>query len=145
MCQDARKGGETNTSWVTSLCYSIATILCVTGVSHFTALRFDMLQMLPPPVPREMWVIYATGVLELLGALGFVYKRTRVLTGYCLIAFLICVFPANIYAVIHDVPFNGRAPTPLPLRTAIQVVLIGLIYCVIRQKQAPAVFKGTKK
>lgn len=145
MCQDARKGGGTNTSWTTSLCYSIAAVFCVTGVSHFTELRFDMLQMLPPPVPKEMWVIHATGVLELLGALGFVIKRTRVLTGFCLIAFLICIFPANIYAALNDIPFNGRAPTPLLLRTAIQLLLIGLIFFVIRKNRiAPAEMQAAK-
>jgi uncharacterized membrane protein len=114
---------------------SVAMVFVVIGLSHFSALKFDMLAMLPPPVPAELWVIYLTGVCELAGAVGLLYQKTRTLACVCLMLLLLCVFPANIYAALHQIPFNGRPATPLPLRTLIQLLLLGLLTWLIRLEQ----------
>jgi uncharacterized membrane protein YphA (DoxX/SURF4 family) len=54
--------------------------------------------MLPPWVPYRGSIIYLTGVLELLGAIGVWLPGLTRLTGLCLILMLITFFPANIYS-----------------------------------------------
>ncbi len=118
--------------WQDNLCFSIALVFIVTGLSHFSYLRYDMLAMLPPPVPREMWVITFTGYIEILGAAALLHKPSRRLTSLALILLLVCLFPANIYAALNNIPFNGRPATPLPLRTVIQCLLIALLLWLFR-------------
>jgi uncharacterized membrane protein len=113
--------------WQDNLCFSIVLVFIVTGLSHFSYLRYDMLAMLPPPVPREMWVIALTGYIELIGAAALLHKSSRRLTSLALVLLLVCLFPANIYAALNNIPFNGRPVTPLALRTAIQCFLIFLL------------------
>lgn len=123
-------------TWQHSLRLAIAVVFVTTGIAHFTELKHDMLAMLPSPVPKQMWVIYATGLLEFAGAIGILIPRFAKLTGICLILFLICVFPANINAALNDIPFNSRPATPLFLRTFIQALFIGVIYAAIKKTKA---------
>src|SRR4028119_1730361 len=56
-----------------------------TGTSHFTSMKYDFAAMIPAPLPNGLWVIYLTGVLEIVGALGLLIPRTRKLAGICLV------------------------------------------------------------
>lgn len=123
-------------TWQHSLRLAVAVVFVTTGIAHFTELKHDMLAMLPSPFPKQMWIIYATGLLEFAGAIGILIPRFAKLTGICLIVFLICVFPANINAALNDIPFNGRPATPLLLRTFIQVLLISVIYGAIKKPKS---------
>jgi uncharacterized membrane protein len=51
-------------------------------------------------------------------------------TGICVIAFLIVVLPANIYAAIHRVDVGGHSLGPMYLlvRVPLQLILIGWTY-----------------
>ena len=63
-----------------------------------------------------------SGAFEILGGLGLLPARTRRWAGWCLLALLVAVFPANIYmALVHEklgisgwVAW-GRLPLQLPL------------------------------
>jgi uncharacterized membrane protein len=35
--------------------------------------------------------------------------------------------PGNVYAAVNEVPFRGEPPTPLWLRTPIQLLFIGMV------------------
>ena len=48
---------------------SLAALFIVTGVSHF-AMPAEMASLLPAFVPQRVALVYVTGVLELLGAIG---------------------------------------------------------------------------
>ena len=67
------------------------------------------------------------GALQILGAVGLLVPRTRRLAGICLALLLVAMFPGNVYAALNDVPFRGEAPTPLWLRTPIQLLFIGMV------------------
>jgi uncharacterized membrane protein len=41
--------------------------------------------------------------------------------------YLVAVFPGNVYAAVNEVPFRGEPPTPLWLRTPIQLLFIGVV------------------
>ena len=59
----------------------LALLFILTGIGHFTHTD-SMSQMLPQWVPGRRAVIYATGVSEFAIAAGFLFRRTRRLTGW---------------------------------------------------------------
>src|SRR5688572_482923 len=77
-----------------------------TGLGHFIRTQ-AMAAMLPSSVPYRSELVYLTGVLELLGAIGVWIPRITRLTGFLLILMLIAVLPANIYSAINRVDFGG--------------------------------------
>jgi uncharacterized membrane protein len=74
----------------------------------------------------RMPIIYITGVVELAAAAGILVPRLCRLTGIYLIAFLILVLPANIYAAINRVEMGGHSMGPpyLFIRIPLQLILI---------------------
>jgi uncharacterized membrane protein len=105
------------------------------AIGHF--IRTDeMSAMLPPWVPYRAPLIYFTGVLELLGAIGVWLPSLTRLTGLCLILMLISFLPANIYSAIDRVEFgaHGAGPAYLLVRVPFQLFLIGWTYWATEQK-----------
>ncbi|MGB6298934.1 MAG: hypothetical protein WBF90_22530 [Rivularia sp. (in: cyanobacteria)] len=86
---------------------ALAAMFLFAGVSHFV---FDdgMIKMLPEFIPLRYLIVYLTGLIEIAFAFGFLQSKYSRLTGILAIAFLICVFPANIYAAINSVEFGGN-------------------------------------
>lgn len=66
------------------------------GVTHFTNSEF-FLNIMPDYLPWHLGLVYLSGAFEILLGLLIVFKNTRKLAGWGLIALLIAVFPANIY------------------------------------------------
>lgn len=101
--------------------------MAVSGVTHFLAAR-PYVQHLPDAMPFRGELVAITGVMELVLAAGLVGpRRFRRPTGVALAAFLVVVFPANIYAAVSQVPIDGiptgwlrwaRLPFQLPLIAA---------------------------
>src|SRR3712207_4939100 len=61
-----------------------------TAIGHFISTK-EMAAMIPPSIPYPVELIYVTGVLELLGAIGVWIPRLERLTGFLLILMLICL------------------------------------------------------
>ncbi len=117
---------------------ALAAMFLLTGVSHF--LQDDgMVQMLPEFVPLRYLIIYATGILELFFTIGLLTPKYFQLTGTLVIAFLVCVFPSNVYAALNSVDFgdNKNGPLYLLFRAPLQVLFIGWTWIVAVQKQSP--------
>jgi uncharacterized membrane protein len=72
-------------------------------------------------------MVYIAGVLELLGAAGLLLSKFRAITGLCLIALLIVMFPANMRAAFNRLELGGRTATPLWLRAPMQLLFIVLL------------------
>jgi uncharacterized membrane protein len=106
-----------------------------TSIGHFVRAG-EMAEMLPPSVPFRTGIIYITGILELLGAIGLWIPRLVRLTGFCLILMLICFLPANIYSAFGRVDFggHGEGPAYLLLRVPFQFLLIWWTYKATEQK-----------
>ncbi|HUQ59965.1 hypothetical protein [Lentzea sp.] len=118
-------------TWRFSAAHGLATMLIATGTAHFAPATVtmipnhaDLVAMVPPFVPFPHLMVYATGVLELLGALGLVLTKTRSAAGVSLAALFVLMFPANVYAAIADVPLGDDPPTPLWFRIPEQVLFI---------------------
>jgi uncharacterized membrane protein len=96
-----------------------------TGIGHFIRTQ-EMAQMLPASVPYRIELIYLTGALELLGAIGVWIPRLRRLTGFLLILMLIGLLPANIYSAINRVEFGGHGAGPAYLLVRIPFQLFAI-------------------
>ena len=106
-----------------------------TGLGHFIRTE-EMARMVPPPIPYPVGIIYVTGVLELLGAVGVWVPRLKRLTGLCLILMLAGLLPANIYSALNRVDFGGHAAGPayLLLRVPFQIFVICWTYFATGQR-----------
>jgi uncharacterized membrane protein len=114
-------------SWREAGLLAVAITFLFTGATHFTAIKHDYAAMLPGPLSGNLCVIYLTGALQMAGAVGLLIPRTRRLAGICLVLLLVAMFPGNVYAAVNEVPFRGEPPTPLWLRTPIQLLFIGAV------------------
>lgn len=131
-------------SWSVSAAHALAIMLVMTGTAHFMPASVtvmpnyaDMVAMVPPFVPFPGFMVLASGVLELLAALGLILTRTRWVAGWALVPLLLLLLPANIYAALNDVPFAGEPASPLWQRIPEQVLYIG--FAVWATRAAPRV------
>ena len=69
----------------------LALLFALTGIGHFTDTT-SMAQMLPPWVPGRVPLVYATGILELGIALGFLFRLSRRSTGWVAAVLLVLFF-----------------------------------------------------
>jgi uncharacterized membrane protein len=115
-------------TWRGSAVYALALMFVFTGIAHFNKMKHDLVRMVPAVFPRPMLLIYFTGVLEFMGAVGLLLPRFRSLAGICLIALLIIMFPANANAAAKKTMLAGKPATALWLRAPMQVLFIGLLW-----------------
>jgi uncharacterized membrane protein len=89
-----------------------------------------MAEMIPPFIPYRVELIYLTGVLELLGAIGVWIPRLVRITGLLLIIMLIGLLPANIYSALNRVEYGGHGAGPayLLVRVPFQLFVIWWTY-----------------
>ena len=92
-----------------------------------------MSMMLPEPVPFKTELIYLTGVIECMAAIGLLMPGLRVLTGWLLMVFFILILPANIYAAVYQVDyqqgtFEGNGVEYLWFRIPLQILFIAWTY-----------------
>lgn len=120
-------GVERLSSWREAGLLGVAIMFLFTGATHFTEMKHDYAAMLPSPMSENLGIIYLTGALQIAGAVGLLVPRTRRLAGIGLALLLVAMFPGNVYAALNDVEFRGDAPTPLWLRTPIQLLFIGMV------------------
>ena len=106
----------------------------VTALAHFASTE-EMATMIPPSIPYRIELIYLTGVLELLGAIGVWIPRLERLTGLLLILMLIGLLPANVYSAINRVEFGGHGAGPayLLVRVPFQLFVIWWTYFATEQ------------
>ncbi|MEO1297243.1 MAG: hypothetical protein AAFW75_15935 [Cyanobacteria bacterium J06636_16] len=105
---------------------ALAVMFLFAGFSHF-GLADSMVQMLPRWIPLRYPIIYVTGLMELVIGLGFLWSQYARLAGVAAIAFLLGVFPANMYAALNAIEFGGNVHGPIYLlfRVPLQLFLMG--------------------
>ena len=103
--------------------------------------------MLPAFVPYRVALIYFTGILELLGAIGVWIPRLRKLTGFLLILMLIGILPSNIYSAINRIEFGGHGAGPayLLIRIPFQLLVIWWTYFATEQNWFQRKPKGASR
>ena len=108
---------------ILALIYGIPFILI--GIEHFREPQ-KFVDIVPKYMPFALFLVYLTGVMEILVGLGIIYPDTRELTGRLTVLFLIAIYPANFNMWINDVPFNGTRLTTQGhlVRFSVQILLI---------------------
>ena len=120
-------------------CWAIGILFIVAGANHFVSPGFYQ-TIMPPLLPWPMALIYISGVAEILGGAGVLVPWARRFAGWGLIALLVAVFPANIYATMRGMNGAALMQAILIVRLPFQAVLIAWVYksCVTRSR-APGV------
>jgi len=120
--------------------FALAFGFLVTGVLHFSDPgRF--LAMMPPWLPWHLELVYLSGILELLGAVGLMLPGTRRLAGFGLAALLIAIFPANVHVALSGGTVEGlpEARWYYWLRLPLQIIFIGwALWCSKTDQQGTA-------
>ena len=108
---------------ILALIYGIPFILI--GIEHFKEPQ-KFVDIVPKYMPFALFLVYLTGVMEILVGLGIIYPDTREITGRLTVLFLLAIYPANFNMWINDVPFNGTRLTTQGhlFRLYVQILLI---------------------
>jgi uncharacterized membrane protein len=118
------------------LLLALSAVFATSGVSHF-AVRQTFVAMVPTWLPNPAILVAISGVAEVLGALGILWRPTRVAAGWGLIALLIAVFPANVHmlAVARSNGSSAAWQATLWIRLPLQIVLVWCVWwAAIRQE-----------
>lgn len=107
---------------------ALCCMLILTTIGHFKFTQ-GMAMMLPEFIPAKTELIYITGVLEFVLAIGFLFPKYRYVIGAIFIAFLVLSLPANIYAAVKQVnyetaDYTGKRLVYLWFRVPMQLFLI---------------------
>ena len=97
------------------------------GVAHLVQ-PTPFVQHLPEWVPERHALIYASGLAEIALGLALVWPaRWRQLAGLALAAYLVAVFPANVYVAVQGVEVDGQPGGVYPwLRLPFQALFVWL-------------------
>ena len=111
---------------------AMSVMLIFTSTGHF-AYTHGMTMMMPDFIPFKTQIVYFTGVIEILAAIGLHILRLRVLTAWLLILFFMLLLPANINAAIKHVDFQkgtlgGQGTNYLWFRVPLQILFIVWTY-----------------
>jgi uncharacterized membrane protein len=98
----------------------------VGGAAHFLATDLEA-KIVPPYLPSPRAIVLVSGVFELLGAAGLLYRPTRRAAGAGLFALTVLVTPANVFMLqrhdLFDIPL-----WILIARLPLQLALLALIW-----------------
>ena len=95
------------------------------GIAHFAATEAEM-KIVPPYIPWPRAAVLVSGVFELLGAAGLLWRPTRRTAGWLLFAVTVAVTPVHVWML----QTAEQWPVPawaLVARLALQVGLLALI------------------
>ncbi len=111
---------------------AMAFMLLFTAMGHFF-FRKGMAMMIPKPIPYKSALVFLTGIIEIMAAIGLLIPNLSVITAWLLIAFFILILPANVYAAVHKVDyqkgtFDGKGLSYLWLRIPLQIFYIVWVY-----------------
>jgi uncharacterized membrane protein len=107
--------------------YIMSLLYIAAGMNHFTHPEFYR-KIMPSRVPFHDGMILVSGISEVLFALLLLFRFTRRLAAWCIIALLIAVFPANIQMMLNYYHENNPGLWYTVLRLPLQIVLIAWAY-----------------
>jgi len=121
-----------DTSYIVSGRIAMSIMLVFTAIGHF-AFYEGMAMTVPPVIPFKKFMVYFTGVLEIVAALGLLIVSTHYVTAICLIIFFIVLLPSNIYAAqkrinLEKADYSGNGPAYLWFRIPLQLLFIAWVW-----------------
>jgi len=108
-----------------SLRIALAAMFLFTALSHFLPrTRPDLVRMVPPGFPQPSLLVTLTGIAEAVLAAGLLTPTFTRAAAWMLVALLVAMFPANVYAARAKLTIGGRAATSLLIRLPLQLFWI---------------------
>jgi uncharacterized membrane protein len=102
----------------------MSAVLFIAGITHL-ALPSLFLPAMPPYIPFHLELIYLTGTLEFLFALGLLNKEMRRASALLLMLYFIAILPAHIHVSLNGIEMFGITNKFLLwIRTVFQSVFI---------------------
>ncbi|WP_339709676.1 hypothetical protein [Cyclobacterium amurskyense] len=107
-------------------------MLLFTALGHFLFTE-GMAMMIPDFLPFKKELVYFTGLIEIMAAIGLHVPQFRLLTAWLLILFFVLIIPANIKASMEQIDyqnatFEGNGLEYLWFRIPLQILFIGWVY-----------------
>ncbi len=111
---------------------AMSVMLLFTAIGHFKLTR-GMTMMMPDFIPFKKELVYFTGVVEIVAAIGLLIPPLQQITAWLLIVFFIAILPANINAAIKHIDYEkgtdeGPGANYLWFRVPLQLLFIGWVY-----------------
>lgn len=130
-----------------ALAYVVALAMVAVGITHFVNTPL-FVSIMPPWIPFHEWMVWLSGVAEIVIGILLAVPKTRKLGSWALIALLIAVFPANIHMAVNDIqPAGVTEPVPAWAawgRLPLQFVFIGIAWWIGRDAKVPVAKPDTK-
>ncbi|PSR12468.1 hypothetical protein C8255_26575 [filamentous cyanobacterium CCP3] len=113
----------------TTLRIILAVCMVVAGVLHFVVPQ-PFIRIVPGFLPAPAALVYISGAIEILLALGLLLPSTRRLSAWGLVLLFIAVYPANLNMAINHIQISGIPDTWWfhAIRLPFQFVLIAWAY-----------------
>src|SRR6056297_1094638 len=108
----------------------VALFFLAGGIAHFVATDFFTGAM-PDYLGYHKELVIISGVFEILGAIGILVPRTRLLAGYGLIALIVAVYPANINMALHPERYSDISELFLYMRLPLQFLFVWFVWWAI--------------
>lgn len=110
---------------------SMALMFCFTAIGHFK-FRKGMTMMLPPSLPFREAAVSISGLAEIGLGIALLFPSTRLIAAWALIAMMVLMLPANIYAALNRIDYekgtyDGKGPSYLWFRIPLQLFWIAWI------------------
>ena len=111
---------------------AMAIMLVFTSIAHFMFNK-GMAMMMPGFVPYKELLVYLTGFIEIIAAIGLLVPGFKIITGWLLMVFFVLLLPANIYAAFKHInyekaTFDGNGLSYLWFRVPLQIFFIAWVY-----------------
>jgi uncharacterized membrane protein len=78
------------------------------GIAHLRSPE-SFMAITPVWVPEPYFVIIATGLCEIAGAVAILTGRLRWIAGVMLALYALCVYPANVRHALEGIAIGGKA------------------------------------
>lgn len=113
----------------------LAVCMIVAGISHFVVPQ-PYIRIVPGFLPAPAALVYASGVIEVLLALGLLLPSTRQVSAWGLVILFIAVYPANLNMAFNHIQISGIPDTWWfhAIRLPFQFVLIAWAYWYTRSE-----------
>lgn len=107
--------------------YFLAVFFFIAGLNHFLNPQ-PYLAMMPKALPAHEAMNIISGLAEMAGAIGVLIPRLQRLSGWCLLALLVAIYPANINVALNGWPGVSIPTWALWARLPLQFALAYWVY-----------------
>ena len=107
--------------------YVMSIMYIFIGIRHFYDPQY-FLHIVPPQLPFKLFLVYVTGLIEIIGGVAILSSKTRRAGALLLIFLLVIVFPANIYLYLSETPqqllgiSEAQALTRMPFQAPLMLL-----------------------